>query len=86
MLPSCTTYEEIRAAFRWQVPARFNIGVACCDVWADGSGRTALIHRHTNGRVETITFDALRAATNRLANALVAHGIAPGDRIGVLLP
>jgi acetyl-CoA synthetase len=36
--------------------------------------------------VETITFDALRAATNRLANALVAHGIAPGDRIGVLLP
>jgi acetyl-CoA synthetase len=86
MLPSGTTYEEIRAAFRWQVPARFNIGVACCDVWADGSGRTALIHRHTNGRVETITFDALRAATNRLANALVAHGIAPGDRIGVLLP
>jgi len=86
MLPSCTTYEEIRAAFRWQVPARFNIGVACCDAWADGSGRTALIHRHTDGRVETITFDALRAATNRLANALVAHGIAPGDRIGVLLP
>ena len=36
--------------------------------------------------METITFDALRAATNRLANALVAHGIAPGDRIGVLLP
>jgi acetyl-CoA synthetase len=86
MLPSGTTYEEIRAAFRWQVPARFNIGVACCDAWADGSGRTALIHRHTDGRVETITFDALRAATNRLANALVAHGIAPGDRIGVLLP
>ncbi len=86
MLPSGTTYEEIRAAFRWQVPARFNIGVACCDAWADGSGRTALIHRHTDGRVETITFDALRAATNRLANALIAHGIAPGDRIGVLLP
>jgi acetyl-CoA synthetase len=86
MLPAGTSYDAIRAAFRWQVPERFNIGVACCDAWADGSGRTALIHRHADGRVETITFETLRAATNRLANALAAQGIRPGERIAVLLP
>jgi acetyl-CoA synthetase len=86
MLPAGTSYDAIRAAFRWQVPKHFNIGVACCDAWADGSGRPALIHRHADGRVETITFEALRAATNRLANALAAQGIRPGERIGVLLP
>jgi acetyl-CoA synthetase len=86
MLPRGATYEEIARAFRWQVPARFNIGVACSDVWADGSGRTALIHLHADGRVERISFDALKSATNRLANALRAQGIGVGDRIGVLLP
>jgi hypothetical protein len=86
MLPAGTTYEAIRDAFRWQVPARFNIGVACCDAWADGSGRTALLHRHADGRLEQISFDALRRASNRLAQALRAHGVRRGERIGVLLP
>ncbi|MDN3566699.1 acyl-CoA synthetase [Paeniroseomonas aquatica] len=79
-------YEERRAAFRWQVPERFNIGVACCDRWADGSGRLALLHLRDDGRAERISFDALKAASNRLANALAAQGIGRGDRIGVLLP
>ena len=30
-LPPGASYEEIRAAFRWRIPARYNIGVDVCD-------------------------------------------------------
>jgi acetyl-CoA synthetase len=86
MLPPGDSYDAIRDAFRWQVPARYNIGVDCCDRWADGSGRLALLHLRAGGEVERIGFDALKAQTNRLANALRGHGIGRGDRVGVLLP
>lgn len=86
MLPPGDSYEAIRAAFRWRVPARYNIGADCCDKWADGSGRLALLHRRDDGGTERITFDALRARTSRLANTLAAHGIRRGDRVAVLLP
>jgi acetyl-CoA synthetase len=86
-LPAGDSYEAVRDAFRWRIPARFNMGAACCDTWADGSGRTALIHLHADGRtVERISFDALRAAANRLANVLRGHGIGRGDRVAILLP
>ncbi|MCB4822849.1 acyl-CoA synthetase [Roseicella aerolata] len=86
MLPRGASYEAIRTAFRWRVPDHYNIGVDCCDCWADGSGRPALLHLHADGRLERISFDALKADSNRLANMLRAHGIARGDRVGVLLP
>ena len=86
MLPRGDSYDAIRAAFRWRIPDRYNIGVDCCDRWADGSGRLALIHLLPDGRTERISFDTLRALSNRLANTLRAHGIARGDRVGVLLP
>jgi acetyl-CoA synthetase len=86
MLPPGDSYDAIRAAFRWRVPERYNIGVDCCDRWADGGGRTALVHLRADGAVEQVSFDALKAASNRLANALRGHGLARGDRVGVLLP
>ena len=86
MLPAGESYEAIRAAFRWRIPDRYNIGVDCCDRWADGSGRLALLHLREDGGTERWSFDALRQASNRLANALRGHGIARGDRVGVLLP
>ena len=33
-----------------------------------------------------MTYGALRAISNRLANALAAHGIKRGDRVAILLP
>src|SRR4029077_13664842 len=33
-----------------------------------------------------ISYGALREDSNRLANALAAHGIARGDRVAILLP
>lgn len=86
ILPPARTYEELVACFRWAVPATFNIAVACCDRWADGSGRLALVHESAAGEVERITFDSLRAAAARLGNVLKARGICAGDRVAVLLP
>lgn len=76
------TYESWRRDFRWDIPERFNIARACCDRWADGSGRVALLQHEG----PPITFDALRAMSARLANALLAHGIRARDRVAVLLP
>jgi acetyl-CoA synthetase len=42
VLPPGDSYDAIRAAFRWRVPERYNMGADCCDKWADGSGRLAL--------------------------------------------
>jgi acetyl-CoA synthetase len=35
MLPQSRSYQEIARTFRWQVPARFNIGAEVCDRWAE---------------------------------------------------
>ena len=33
--------ERLAAAFSWDIPEHYNIGVDVCDKWADGSGRLA---------------------------------------------
>ncbi|HEV7268862.1 MAG TPA: acyl-CoA synthetase [Falsiroseomonas sp.] len=85
LLPPGDSYDEVAARFRWDIPARCNIAEEACDRWV-GSGRTALIHLREDGQVERIGFDELHRRACRLANTLEAHGVARGDRIGVLLP
>jgi acetyl-CoA synthetase len=85
LLPEADTYAELRARFRWDIPARCNIAHDACDRWV-GSGRTALIQLHDNGAVERVSFDDLHRMACRLANVLAAHGIRRGERIGILLP
>ncbi|MCO5130300.1 MAG: AMP-binding protein [Xanthobacteraceae bacterium] len=79
------TYRDVCETFSWTIPERFNIAEAICDRHV-GAGRTALIHESANGAVATLTFEALQDRSRRLANALTAHGLARGDRIGILLP
>jgi acetyl-CoA synthetase len=86
MLQRAASYEEVCRAFRWQVPARFNIGTACTDRHADGTGRLALIYEAPDGTVERFSYDDLKQLSNRCANALAGLGVGPGDRVGVLLP
>jgi len=70
-------------AFRWSIPARFNIGA---DV-ADRHGPAlALIELDPSGAARNFTFDEVSRLSNRLANALVAQGLSRGDRVGILLP
>jgi acetyl-CoA synthetase len=85
MLPQGKTYTEVTSQFQWKIPHRFNIAQACCERWADGSGRVALIHVDPLGHIITLSFDALNAMTNRLANLLVAQGLKQGDRVAILL-
>src|SRR6185312_15362996 len=87
VLPSARDYETIYRQFRWQVPARYNIGVDVCDRWAaEDSGRLAILNVRSDGREDAITFGWLRETSNRLANVLRAHGVVRGDRVAIMLP
>src|SRR5215475_7939237 len=87
VLPIARGYHALYRSFRWQVPARYNIGVGVCDRWAQSEpGRTAIFNMRADGGVEEVSYGALRETSNRLANALAARGIARGDRVAILLP
>ena len=79
-------YESLYNNFRWQVPARFNIGHECCGKWAADPGRVALIHDGDQGSSSAITYAQLQADANRLSNALAARGVRRGDRVAIMLP
>src|SRR5580704_11507396 len=87
VLPNSRDYDANYRQFRWQVPARYNIGVDVCDRWADVEpGRLAILHIRPDGSEDAITYGWLRETSNRLANVLRAHGVARGDRVAILLP
>src|SRR5947208_9360635 len=87
VLPAAREYGALYRSFRWQIPAFYNIGVDVCDRWAGiDPARTAIFTRRADGTVEEVSYSALREASNRLANALAARGIAKGDRVAILLP
>ncbi|MEA2966778.1 MAG: acetyl-CoA synthetase, partial [Alphaproteobacteria bacterium] len=87
VLPAASDYDALCRAFRWQVPAHYNIGVDVCDRWAAiEPSRIAIFHVDVHGAVEEISYGALRESSNRLANALAGHGIGCGDRVAILLP
>ena len=87
MLPPGRDYDEIYRAFRWQIPAEFNIGVEVCDRWADRDpGKLAIVAVGADGKAHDVSYGWLRDTSNKLANALAANGIAPGDRVAILLP
>src|SRR6202008_2151401 len=83
MIPRGIPYDQAMRRFRWPAPERFNIGRAVCE--RHPRETLALIVEHGDGSVRHWTFGELLAASSRLANALVAQGIAQGDRIGVFL-
>src|SRR5215831_18803571 len=86
VLPAARDYGALYRSFRWQIPARYNIGVDVCDRWAEiDSVRTAIFNLRADGAVDEVSYGALREASNRLANALAARGIGRGDRIALLL-
>ncbi|HTP97483.1 MAG TPA: AMP-binding protein [Burkholderiales bacterium] len=80
------SYDELVARFRWNTPARFNIGWACCGRWAGDRSRFALYYEDEAGAIAKYTYWDLQQEANRLANALTALGVARGDRIAIILP
>ena len=72
--------------FRWSIPEQFNIGSDVVDAHADAGISPALVEVEPSGKVTELGFAAIRDLANRLANVLVAHGLARGERVAILLP
>jgi acetyl-CoA synthetase len=86
MLRRQDDYEGLVSSFAWPILEHYNIGVDVCDRHADDPQRVALIVEGENNEARRYTFREIRSLSNRLANALAAHGLEPGDRLAVLLP
>jgi acetyl-CoA synthetase len=80
------SYEQLSAGFRWEVPARFNIGWDCCGRHAVSRERLALYFEDQTGATAAFSFWDIQQAANRLSNALRALGVQRGDRVAILLP
>src|SRR6267142_5361368 len=79
-------YAELYRAFRWDVPARYNMARACCGQWADDRNRFALYWEDESGASAAYSFWDIQIAANRLSNALASLGVKPGDRVAIILP
>ena len=80
------TYDDLVARFRWQVPARYNIGYEVCGRHAQDRGRFALYFEDESGATAAFTYWDLQVRANALSNALAALGVQRGDRVAILLP
>ncbi len=87
MLPNLQDYAELSAAFRWKIPAFYNMGIAIADRWARREPhRPAILEVLGDGAVRRTDCASLREQSNRLASSLARLGLARGDRIAILLP
>lgn len=86
MLKPATTISDLREQFRWDIPARYNIGVDISDRPAQvAPDAPAIIDVGPDMSVTTYSFAQLRDLSNQWANALRTMAVA-GDRVAVLLP
>ncbi len=86
MLTKLASYEAVRAAFKWDVPARVNMGWQVIDRHAEAHPeRVGMIVTDPEGDRTDYSFAALRALSNKLANFLTALGLERGDRLGIFL-
>src|SRR3954471_17360156 len=79
-------YAELYRAYRWDVPARYNMAHICCRQWAGDRSRFALYWEDESGTTAAYSFWDIQMAANRLSNALSALGVKRGDRIAIILP
>ena len=85
MLQPAPTWDEMRAQFSWGLPPALNMAVQACDAWAaKAPGQVALIDA-TGEALQRLDYAGLQALSWRVQAALVARGVASGDRVGVLL-
>ncbi|MBV9362028.1 MAG: AMP-binding protein [Betaproteobacteria bacterium] len=79
-------YAELYRAYRWDVPARYNMAHICCGQWAGDRNRFALYWEDESGATAAYSFWDIQNAANRLSNALAGLGVKRGDRVAIILP
>jgi acetyl-CoA synthetase len=82
-----TTFEGEMGNARWYVGGRLNATVSCLDRHAERTP-DAIAYRYLreDGFERSVTYAELLAETCRLANALRADGVKPGDRVCIYMP
>jgi acetyl-CoA synthetase len=81
---SWTSYEEMCASHRWQVPARYNIAADVCD--RHPRERLAMVWESFDGAVREVGWGELQDLANQAAHTLAARGVGRGDRVAVVMP
>ena len=62
ILRPSTSYDELVANFRWNIPERYNIGTDVCDRWARAEpSRLAIIEARADGTTKDVSFGDLFA-------------------------
>src|SRR2546428_13144470 len=79
-----TSYEQARAAHRWEVPDRYNIVSDVCD--KHPRDKPAMIWESFDGSDRELVWGELQDLANQAAHVLRAHGVEQGDRVAVVLP
>lgn len=81
-------YDSLYRGFYWEVPQQFNIAQVCCARWARSSSkrRVAVIEYAACGSRRTYSYADLQAAANQLSHVLGSYGVAPGDRVAIVMP
>src|SRR5919201_1638127 len=72
----------------WFVGGRLNLAWNCVHRWARGAhaDAEAAVWQSEDGGRGALTYRELSGAVTRLAEALVALGVEPGDRVALFLP
>src|SRR6266576_1884087 len=77
---SRTTYEEMCASHRWNVPERYNIATDVCE--KHPRDKPAMIWERFDGAIRELDWGELQDLANQAAHTLAASG----DRVAVVLP
>jgi acetyl-CoA synthetase len=81
------TWEQVVHDFRWELPARFNIAAAICDLHAARAANApALIYEQADGAVRAWSFAEIAHNACRCANALAHLGVGRRTIVGIHLP
>lgn len=74
-------------AWRWRVPADFNLAEACCGRWARETPQAVAIRQvEADGTVRSLSYAELQRDANRLSHALRRLGVVRGERVAIVLP
>ena len=81
---SSTTYDQVCAEHRWNVPPRYNIASDVCD--KHPRDKLAMVWESFDGTYRELTWGELQDLANQAAHVLRDLGIERGDRVAVVLP